>query len=570
MTFGPDQKIAGVLVPVFSLRGSRDLGVGDTAALQEFVKWAAAHGLGAVQILPVNEPGADNSPYNLLSAMALDPLTISTTPGQLPDLSTEDFESLLQASPPSQEGLHVDYDRVRVLKMALLEKAFECFQTLPASSARKRQLGKFRKSQTHWLETYAMHRALIEHHLGSEDTSTWPEAHRSPDKAKAWLAGLPAKERKAFEARITFRAYVQWIAQSQWEAVRELAESLGVVLIGDVPVGVSRFSADVWTSPEFFDLGRSCGAPPEKVFKADAFTEAWGQNWGFPLYDWRAMAADNFSWWRKRLQKMLSIFHLLRVDHALGFFRIYSFPWRPEHNEEFTHLTPEEAAKKTGGPLPGFVDFDDDTEEHREHNRRHGEMVLKMFLEETGPHRLIAEDLGEVAPYVRPTLADLQIPGFKIPQWERSWDRLTPGVSYDRLSLSTFATHDHPPIRVVWEELFAATAVPETREAAIHSQWEFMDFCAKNTISLPCPFTKEVHHAFLRGLLLSNSWLAIHMISDLLGNTDRFNTPGSTGSANWTQRLPCPISELDHHFAETLSFFRQAVQETGRLPTPSP
>ena len=113
--------------------------------------------------------------------------------------------------------------------------------------------------------------------------------------------------------------------------------------MGDIPVGVSIYSADVWAEPEIFDKSRSSGAPPEKVFKSDPFTEHWGQNWGFPLYNWQAMSRDNFAWWRRRLRASREVFHLLRVDHALGFFRIWNFPWRPQENERFTFLSPEQA-----------------------------------------------------------------------------------------------------------------------------------------------------------------------------------------------------------------------------------
>lgn len=564
MEYGPDRKVAGILVPVFSLRRQGDLGIGDTAALLEFVRWAAKHGFGAVQILPVNETGNDNSPYNLLSAMALDPLTISASPSDLPDMEEADFQKALAAHPIDGNPERVNYALVKPLKQALFEAAYHQFSARPAQSARSRAFLEFQKEQAFWLDEYSLHRALIDWNDGNEDFSQWATEQQSPAAARAWADGLPPDQQSAFYDQMRFRAYVQWIARLQWEAVRKFAEKQGVLLVGDVPVGVSRQSTDVWQNPSIFDLSRSCGAPPEKVFKSDPFTEKWGQNWGFPLYDWKAMATENFVWWRQRLRSTLGIFHLLRVDHALGFFRIYSFPWKPQDNNRFTLLTPEEASAITGGPLPGFVDFDDSTEEHREHNRRHGEMVFQMFLDEAGPHKLLAEDLGEVAPYVRPSLAAMEIPGFKIPQWERNWDRLQPGVEYPRLSLATFATHDHPPIRVVWEDLFVESQDPEKQAAAIHAQWEFMDFCGQPGVSLPAAFTPEIHQNFLRGLFLSNSWLAVHMISDLLGNTDRFNTPGSVDQANWTQRIPCAIEDLDANYAGLLRFVKSAIRESGR------
>jgi len=560
MELNPQKKLAGILAPVFALKGTLDLGVGDTAALEELLTWAKANKVGAIQVLPVNEPGGDHSPYNLLSAMALDPLTAATVPGRLPGLSEDDFREICKrhGHTPSDR---VDYPAVSALKRGLFEAAFAGLGSrMPAGFRR------FLREQADWIHDYATHRALVDLH-GSEVSSDWPEDHRSPEAARAWLESRPAAERRAFRKREKFFCFVQWVTLTQWLGVRKLAEAAGVALIGDLPVGVSLYSADTWARPGIFDLTRSSGAPPEKVFKSDPFTEQWGQNWGFPLYDWRAMAADNFAWWRMRLRHLLKVFHLVRADHALGFFRIYSFPWRPEENHRFVGLTPEQAAEITGGPLPGFIDFPDDTDEHREHNRRKGEMTLRMFLEECGAHRLVAEDLGEVAPYVRPVLAELEIPGFKIPQWEKTWDRLTPGRDYPRISLATFATHDHPPLRAAWEELTAIStdqsATPAQRDGAIHQLWEFAEFCGRPDLPLPRPFDDEVHLLMLKGLLLSNSWLAVHMVTDLFGLADRFNIPGSP-EGNWTYRIPWPVREWNARHQSLLAHFREAIAESGR------
>jgi len=552
-----ENKLAGVLVPVFALRGEGDQGIGDVGALKEVVSWAARHRIRAVQVLPVNEPGSDHSPYNLLSAMALDPLTIDTRSGQLPGLTEGAVAEVLDQYPLGSDSARVDYPVVSKRKWALLEAAFSKFRRNTAFKA-------FEAEHKEWIQPYSLFRALVELNGGSEVVDDWPKKHRSFEAATDWVAGLSTRKRKEFEKRQRFFIYVQWVAATQWGALRAFAESVGVSLVGDVPVGVSLFSADVWRWPDQFDLVRSSGAPPEKVFQTDPFTAQWGQNWGFPLYDWQAMKDDGYRWWRQRLRWLLSIFHCLRVDHALGFFRIYSFPWRPQDNEKFTDLTEEEASRITGGPLPGFVPNDDETEENRAANRSHGEAILRMFLEESGTGRILAEDLGEVAPYVPPTLSELSIPGFKIPQWERSWDRLTPGVSYPRESVTTFATHDHPPMKTAWEEIVAKTDDEETRDDAIHTLWEYMDFCAVPGTRLPQPYTEEIHHALVRGLLLSNSWLAVHMITDLFGSDLRFNVPGSASDDNWSARLPEKVSEWDTTYAKPIRVLEDAICETGR------
>ncbi|TSA37766.1 MAG: 4-alpha-glucanotransferase [Verrucomicrobiaceae bacterium] len=562
----PDNKLAGILSPVSAIRGQADLGVGDTAALVEFAGWAASKGFGLVQILPVNESGSDHSPYNILSSMAYEPSTITTTPTWLPELSVEAFDEVCARHDVKalREG-PVKYGAVKALKNELLETAFRVFRSRKSDRVRVRSFAKFESDHADWLEPYSLFRALVAWN-GSEVTSGWPEEHLNPEAAQEWEARLPSADKKRFRDLVRFYRYVQWVARMQWKTVRAACDKLGVALVGDLPVGVSIYSADVWNSPEIFDLARSSGAPPEKVFKSDPFTEKWGQNWGFPLYNWQAMSHDNFSWWRRRLGASCEVFHFLRIDHALGFFRIYSFPWRPEENEKFTALSPVEAAALTGGRLPGFVERDDSTEENRERNRVQGDMLLRIFLEETGQHRLIAEDLGEVAPYVRPTLQALEIPGFKIPQWERNPDgTLIPGGEYQRLSLATFATHDHPPLRKFWEDWMADCGDPARRDAAIAGMNELLGFCGREDLKVPVPFSSEVHAALIRGLFACNSWMAVHQITDLLGLDERFNIPGAVGDANWTTRIAGTPSEWDSKYPAELSAAVEAIKETGRL-----
>ncbi len=565
----PDQRLAGVLAPVFALRGSEDLGVGDTLALREFVDWAAAEGLRIVQILPVNEPGSDHSPYNILSSMALDPLTIATLPDELPELSRPDFKRLTKSADlAALRAGPVAYGAVTTLKRQLLAAAHEAFRAEPDPD-RLAAYEDFCAEHAVWLEPYALYRALVTRHGENEVFDHWAEPQRSLPAARAWLEGLPENnpERLALEHLADLHRYTQWIAFSQWQAVREHAATLGVSLMGDVPVGVSIYSCDVWSEPHQFDLTRSSGAPPEKVFKSDPFTEKWGQNWGFPLYDWFAMSKDNFAWWRRRLQAMTSLYDLIRVDHALGFFRIYGFPWRPNRNAEFLPLTEDEARERTGGRLPGFIPRDDSTPENEAANQRHGEVLFGIMLEEIPAPRLIAEDLGLVPDYVRPVLDRLHIPGFKIPPWEREPDgRYQPGAGYPRLALATYATHDHPPVRTFWNEWFTQTQGPDAAAAA-HALAEMnalLAFCGAPPLAQPRPFDEDIHAVTMRGLMATNAWLAIPMITDILGTDDRFNFPGAIGDQNWTARLAAPIEELARTHRNSLRTLRKILVETGR------
>ena len=150
---------------------------------------------------------------------------------------------------------------------------------------------------------------------------------------------------------------------------------------------------------------------------------------------------------------MKEIFHLFRIDHVLGFYRIYAFPWRPRRNDEFLPLDWDEMRARTGGREPHFAPRDDRTWENCDANQREGEEYLRVVIEESGETRVVGEDLGTVPDYVRPSLRSLGIAGFKIPQWENYPDhRSIPGNAYERLSVATFATHDHKPLRALWEE----------------------------------------------------------------------------------------------------------------------
>src|SRR5437764_8045915 len=166
----------------------------------------------------------------------------------------------------------------------------------------------------------------MEDNGGHETWSQWREEHRRHDSARDWLSAQPADKQTEFEDRGRFFRYIQWIAERQWHAARSYAEKRGVALMGDIPFGVNLYSADVYSRSDQFALDWSGGAPPEPYFKDDEFTQKWGQNWGIPLYRWDVMRARNLDWWRWRVRGVRKIFHAFRIDHVMGFYRIYAFP----------------------------------------------------------------------------------------------------------------------------------------------------------------------------------------------------------------------------------------------------
>ena len=212
------------------------------------------------------------------------------------------------------------------------------------------------------------------------------------------------------------------------------------------------------------------------------------------------------------------------------------------------------------------MERDDSTPENRAFNERHGEVLLGMLSSETGDHRLVAEDLGEVAPYVRPVLERMGLPGFKIPMWERDAEgRMLPGSSYPRISLATYATHDHAPLSVQWREWQEGLGHGgDEADGCRKILRELLGYAGLGDTAPETPYAGAVHRALLRALLNSNSWIAVVMVTDLFGSDQRFNVPGAVGSANWTARIPDQVGAWDADHADLLAFWRREAEAAGR------
>jgi 4-alpha-glucanotransferase len=564
LALSPEKKIAGVLVPLFALRGTDDLGIGDVGALREFIDWTAAIGFKLVQLLPINETGADNSPYNAISAMAIEPTTLRLAPNSPQDLTPEDFDTLAaHVDLASLRHGGVKYRHVKKLKQGLLEKAFANFSAR-SNEERRLEFRKFCEEQAAWLWDYAFFRVLMEENDDSAAWNRWPAQHQSIERARSWLRALPRDRQAALTTRQEFFCYVQWIAHEQWRAIKSHAEQRGVALMGDIPFGISYYSADVFAHPGDFALDWCGGAPPEPHFKDDAFTQKWGQNWGIPLYRWEKMRANNFAWWRQRVRAIRNIFHLFRIDHVQGFYRIYAFPWRPGKNKEFLPLDQHQMLERTAGRAPHFAPRDDETSENREANKQEGGEYLRVVLDEAGATRVVGEDLGVVPDYVRPDLRSLGIAGFKIPQWEVREGAITTGDKYERLSVATYATHDHKPIRALWEDAFERPQV--TAEQSRAELEKIALFAGLNGKIDELDFEKDFYPAIMEALFKSESWIAVVMITDLLARKYRFNVPGTKANLNWTRRMQRSIAQLRSSRKEQrrMRLIRELLQKTGR------
>ena len=252
MNLSPEKKIAGALVPLFALRGENDLGIGDLGALREFIDWIAEIGFTLVQLLPINETGADNSPYNAISAMAIEPTTLQLAPGSPEDLTRNDFaEALSGTDVASLRRGRVKYRQVKELKLRIFERAFANFSAR-ADEKRRSEFERFCQEESSWLRDYALFRVLIEQNNGSAAWDQWPPQHQTIESARSWLRDLPHDKQAVLTRRLDFFSYVQWIADQQWRDVKAHAEQRGVALMGDIPFGVSYYSADVFSRAHEF------------------------------------------------------------------------------------------------------------------------------------------------------------------------------------------------------------------------------------------------------------------------------------------------------------------------------
>ena len=302
---------SGVAVPVFSLRSENSFGVGEFLDLKPLADWGKQVGLKLIQLLPVNDTSAtgtwkDSYPYAAISAFALHPQYLNLAAAT--DAKNKRHLKPLEAARQKLNRLKtVDYEAMMKIKMDFLRKIFP---SQKAATFRSKEYKKFFAENKHWLTPYAAF-CFLRDKFGTADFSRWPEYSKFDAVKIATLA--------KGNDDIAFHCFVQFHLHTQLQSATAHAHACGVVVKGDIAIGVFRHGADAWQSPELFNLAMQAGAPP------DPFA-AKGQNWGFPTYNWPRMAADGFAWWKQRFAQMGNYFDAFRIDHILGFFRIWSSP----------------------------------------------------------------------------------------------------------------------------------------------------------------------------------------------------------------------------------------------------
>lgn len=315
-----DVRLAGMLVPVFSLRSEGSFGVGDFGDLKKMVDLVCETGQRVLQILPVNDTTTtyswtDSYPYSCISIFAIHPQYADLR--QLPALTNakqrNDFEALRQQLNALPQ---IDYEQVNHAKITYLRLLFAQEGSKVLSS---KDFKEFLAEAGQWLVPYAQY-CVLRDKYGTACFEQWPDHNTWNEADRAAL--LNARSSQYREA--SFWYYVQFVLHTQLLDAHQYARKSHVVLKGDIPIGVSRYGCDVWTEPRYFNLNGQAGAPPDD-FSVN------GQNWGFPTYNWDEMLKDGCQWWIRRFQNMAQYFDAYRIDHVLGFFRIWEIPVNAVH-----------------------------------------------------------------------------------------------------------------------------------------------------------------------------------------------------------------------------------------------
>lgn len=306
---------AGVAIPVFSLRSERGMGIGEFPDLKGMIDFAHQTGMNMVQVLPVNDTIAaktwkDSYPYSAISVFALHPLYINLE-GIGAFKNKADQKKYEKARTALNKLEVIDFEKVIEVKMALLRKLYEEKKN---SLFRTKKYKEYFSENEEWLIPYAAFSYLRDVN-GTASFQEWKE-HSIYDQD---AINKMAEKKSDCYKDIAFYYFLQYHADQQLKEAKEYGRSKRVVLKGDLPIGVYRYSCDAWVAPHLYNMNGQAGAPPDD-YAID------GQNWGFPTYNWEVMAQDDFLWWKKRMRSLATYFDALRIDHILGFFRIWQIP----------------------------------------------------------------------------------------------------------------------------------------------------------------------------------------------------------------------------------------------------
>ncbi len=465
-------KGAGMVIPIFSLRSKGSFGVGDFGDLKMMVDWANKTNMRVIQVLPINDTNMtgtwqDSYPYNSISIYALHPQY--TDFRQLPEIKDEKLKNIFEQLRQELNALpQIDYERMFAAKMDYLHILFD--QEWKHVKATK-DYKQFFDDNKGWLVPYAQF-CVNRDKYGTADFNQWPKES--------------SKFKVQSSKRLDFWYFVQYNLDKQMQSAHEYARQHRVILKGDIPIGISRDGVEAWVEPKYFNLNGQAGAPPDP-FSAD------GQNWGFPTYNWDEMLKDDCAWWVRRFRKMAQYFDAYRIDHVLGFFRIWEIPV-PEKSGLMGQFSPALGLSKEEIDAYG-VNFNDGLflVDHKRNDRWHPRIAvqyqqayeeldegqkynfnrlyndyfyrrnnqfwyqeaMKKLPRLTQATRMLccAEDLGMVPDCVPWVMKELRILSLEIQSMPKD-DKVRFGHLSQNpyLSVCTISTHDMPTLRQWWDE----------------------------------------------------------------------------------------------------------------------
>ena len=405
-------KRAGLLAPLFSVYSKNSAGIGDLDDLKLLVDFCEKTGISILQLLPMNEIGVTFCPYDAISSFALEPSYISFNAAPLAlDKAAKAKIDRIKKFFPAGSG-HVDY-AVREEKRQVLWGIFT------TESGALSEFKKFAEANKYWLDDLALYKALKNHNSG-KPWYDWREgyAYRDEDALSQFA--------EEHERDIAFQKWIQWALYEQFKTAKEYAASKHVLIKGDLPILISRDSADVWAHPEYFRLDFAAGAPPDMYCSK-------GQRWGMPIYDWDRIAADKYRYFKEKLKYAENFYDILRIDHVVGLFRIWSIPY----NEPLEN----EGLKGAFDPADENLWSD------------HGRRILSVLADNT-KMLLCAEDLGMIPKACPAVLKEFGIPGNEVQRWVKDWsvshDFLAP-KDYRAIAVAMLSTHDTTNWAAWWE-----------------------------------------------------------------------------------------------------------------------
>ncbi|NGX58997.1 MAG: 4-alpha-glucanotransferase [Chlamydiae bacterium] len=482
----------GIDLPLSALHSKKSCGIGEFYDLIPMIDWCKKVGFDVIQLLPLNDTGDDTSPFFALSSMALNPLFLSLH--KLPGVKEKQLEELrfFNQSP------RVRYHEVQSHKFLFLRSYFEKMGPTLIKDPKFEQFVE----ENEWVETYALFKVLKDL-MAKNHWQTWPREMQYLDQ-KRFDALI-----KKYWSEVCFYVALQYLCYVQLTDVRKYANSKGVFLKGDIPILISPDSADVWEYTDIFDLTLSAGAPP------DQYTPE-GQVWGLPIFRWNVMQQRNYDWWRKRISYAGNFYDIYRIDHILGFFRIWVIPHGQPGN--IGKFIPDEEA----------------------HWLEHGKDILSVLVDHS-QMLPIGEDLGAVPDSVRLCLTDLGICGTKVIRWEEKNGAFIDPLHYNPISMTSVSTHDSETLELWWSE--------NPTEAKPYAKYKGWDYIGNLTKAQRREILWDSHHsASLFHINLIGEYLAL--FPELVWDNphdERINVPGIVAPTNWTYRIRPSVEELTSH-----------------------